>query len=44
MPPESLFNVNETEFSEVYRKIIDLEDISQLSDYERAVTATFLIY
>ncbi|MDR7665317.1 DUF4238 domain-containing protein [Methanosarcina sp. Z-7115] len=28
----------------IYRKIIDLEDISQLSDYERAVTSTFLIY
>lgn len=44
MPLEKTFNVNETEFNRVYKKIIDLEDISQLSDQDRAVTATFLIY
>lgn len=43
-PPEILFQNNEDEFSKVYREILKLEDISQLSDYDRALTATFIIY
>ncbi|OEU41134.1 hypothetical protein BGV40_16705 [Methanosarcina sp. Ant1] len=44
MPLEKIFDVNETDFNRVYKKIIDLEDISQLSYQDRAVTATFLIH
>lgn len=44
MTPESFFSDIESEFSKVHRKIIDLEDLSQMSSYEKALSATFLIF
>jgi len=42
--PETFLNRVETEFSKAYKRILELEDLTELNNYEKAATAMFVLF